>query len=64
VKHITRTEAVKIVGRKLPYFMNWYLLTGLQYYPTYGDYAMTWAGENGLTAIIGKQKAQAKAVAA
>jgi len=57
---ITRTQAVALTGLRLPYHHNWYLVTGLQWYPTYADYAHTSATANGLTAVIGK-RAEARA---
>lgn len=57
MKTITRTQAVKLTGLRLPYHMNYYLLEGFQFYPNYGDFKMTWAGATGLSAVIGNQKA-------
>lgn len=61
---ITRVEAVKLVGHNLPYHMNYYLLTGLQFYPTYADWSTTFAGNGGLIAVVGRRKAQAESEAA
>jgi hypothetical protein len=36
---ITRTQAAALSGRRLPAGHNWYLVTGLQWYPQFGDYA-------------------------
>lgn len=61
IELITRVQAVKLTGIRLPYGMHWYLATGLQFYPTYGDWSHTWAGDNGLTALLASRKQAAAA---
>lgn len=64
IELITRVRAVKLTGIRVPYGMHWYLASGLQFYPSYGDFSHTWAGSDGLQAVIGKQvTAEEKAVA-
>lgn len=54
---ITRKRAIHITGIKnLPYGFNWYLVTGVENYPTYGDWSHLTAGADGMIGIIGKQK--------
>lgn len=54
---ITRKRAIHITGIKsLPYGYNWYLVQGVEHYPTYGDWSHLTAGADGLLGIIGKQK--------
>lgn len=54
---ITRKRAIHITGIKtLPYGYNWYLVTGIQFYPEYGDWSHLTAGADGMLGIIGKQK--------
>lgn len=65
IELITRVQAVKLAGVRLPFGMHWYRVSGLQFYPSFGDWSYTWAGDTGLSAVIGKRKAVAiKAVAA
>lgn len=54
---ITRLQAVAFVGMRLPYGYHWYLVTGMEWYPQYGDWRHVWAGSDGLSAVIGNQKA-------
>lgn len=62
---ITRVQAVRLTRLRLPYHMNWYLVTGLQWSPNFGDYVEAWAGDEGLVAVVGKKKQVAiKATAA
>jgi hypothetical protein len=62
---ITRKRAIHITGIKnLPYGYNWYLVTGIEFYPTYGDWSHLTAGSDGLLGIIGKQKQAAARKAA
>lgn len=50
---ITRTQAERLTGtRKLPAGMRWYQVSGLQFYPNYGAWSFTWAGDDGLNAVI------------
>lgn len=65
IESITRTRAAAITGiRRLPSGCRWYLVRGIQFYPAYGHFSVLIAGDDGLTGVIGKPKAQAKAVAA
>lgn len=59
IEHITRKQAELLTGHRLPTGHNWYFATALQFYPDYGDLRYTVAGDEGLTAVIGKRK-QAK----
>lgn len=59
---ITRSHAVVLAGSHLPYGFTWYMVTGLEFYPMYADYAYTWTTEHGLAGVIGKRK-EARAVA-
>lgn len=56
IQQITLKEAEKLIGDKLPDGMNWYQLSGLQFYPRYGDWSQTWIEADGLSAIIGMAK--------
>jgi len=53
---LTRSQAVTMTGWRLPSGYRWYLAQGLEWYPTYGDMVCTWAGDNGLFAVIGTQR--------
>jgi hypothetical protein len=57
VESITRTRAAAITGMRLPYGMRWYVMRGVQFYPTYGHWSFVTAGDDGLSVVIGKQKA-------
>ncbi len=59
---ITRVQAGKLTGYRLPYGMHWYQVSGLEFYPNYGDWSHTWAGDDGLNAVIGKRKQEASSV--
>lgn len=56
IEMITRTKAAEKTGMKLPTGCRWYWVSGLQFYPNFGDWSHTWAEEDGLSAIIGKRK--------
>lgn len=59
IEIITRARAVKLTGhRRLPCGLRWYLVTGIEFYPTYGDWSHMVAGSGGLAvAVIGKRSA-------
>lgn len=61
---ITRKQAASLAGATLPYGLRWYQVDGLQWFPRFGNWCYVVAGNTGLTAIIGKQKAKAEARAA
>lgn len=53
---LTRAQAVRLTGCRLPYGYRWALVTGLQWYPAFGDVAHVWAGSEGVLAVIGMRK--------
>jgi len=58
IESITRTRATALTGiHRLPSGMRWYLATGVQFYPRFGNWKLCFAGDDGLTVIVGKQKA-------
>lgn len=58
IENITRVRATAITGiRNLPYGCRWYLATGIQYYPRFGDWKLVVAGDDGLQVIVGNPKA-------
>ncbi len=58
IESITRTRATLLTGvHHLPSGMRWYRATGLQFYPRFGDWKLVFAGDDGLTVIVGKRKA-------
>jgi len=65
IENITRVRATALTGiRNLPYGCRWYLATGIQWYPKFGDFKVVIAGDTGLQVIVGKQKARSAAVRA
>lgn len=60
---ITRKQAAALAGATLPYGLRWYQVDGLEWFPMYGAWRYVFAGDNGLIAIIGKRKAEARAAA-
>lgn len=55
IENITRTRATSLTGvRHLPSGMRWYLATGVQFFPRFGDWKLVFAGDDGLTVIVGK----------
>lgn len=56
IEQITRSEAIEKTGMRLPTGCRWYWVSGMQFYPNFGDWKHVWAGDDGLSAIIGKLK--------
>jgi len=56
IEVITHSKAARMTGVRLPTGLRWYWVSGMQFYPNYGDFKHVWAESDGLSAIIGKQK--------